>query len=227
MKKMEKRFINPMPESLNDTRIGPDDVVSSNQAVGVFGEPGEQPTSQRQSEINETVRAQISDEMLNREILDEKIRQDIENSKRADTTSKALLPRDYLKALIAKGEYSESVVIHGATWTFRALNQADLIMAFGDVQDSDISLVGRASILTLSQIAYAVEAINGFSVYEWFPDLFKRSDFNTTEEFKLAIRRTVRRYIERLPNSVIAELNDAYAKIEKKRNEAIAELKKS
>ena len=112
-------------------------------------------------------------------------------------------------------------------WTIRALNQGDLITAFNDIQDDGSAALGKMSTLVLSQIAYAIDAMDGVPVYEWFPDLIKRAEFNTTEEFKMAVRRIVRRYLEKMPADILKEFDNAYATIEKKRNEAIAELKKS
>ena len=79
----------------------------------------------------------------------------------------------------------------------------------------------------ISQIVYAIEALDGISVYEWFSDIIKRSEYDTSEEYKVAVRRVVRRYIEEMPPEVINQLDILYTEVEKNRSEAILELKKN
>jgi hypothetical protein len=233
---MERRIINPMPESLDDVKIKPGDFIAPNQAVNVnvpssapsqdSDIPDAKPSIQRQSEIDESIRARLTNEALDKEILDEKIRQDINSVKKFGGGTEALGPRDFLKFLIAKGDYREDVMIYGKRWTIRALNQGDIITSFNDIKDDTATTVGKVSVLVLSQIAYAIEAMDGVSVYEWFSEIVQRDKFSTTEDFKLAVRRVLRRYLEQMPNSIISEFDTAYAEVERKRNEAIVELKK-
>ena len=227
--------INPMPESLDDTQINPNDVIGPNQTVNIPPSapqvpvtpsvPGEVPSTQKRNEIDEVVTARLTEEALNREILNEKIRDDLSTTKQNPVEAKT--PRDILKSLIAKGDYTEDRKIFGSTWTMKALSQNDLILAFSDITEETVNIVGRAATLTLSQITYAIQACNGVSVYEWFSDIVQRSKFDTSEEYKLAVRRVLRRYLGELPNSVIQVFNEAYAEIEAKRNEAVLELKNS
>jgi len=233
---MEKRLINPMPEALDDVHVRRGDAISPNQAVNIpnqsnqpiggFGEvPPEQPTAERRDEINKAVTGRMTEEMLSKEILDEKIRQDIESSKKNKDFGIQASPKDVLKTLISLGDYKEDVIIFKHKWTIKALTQGDFVLAFGDIKDDSLS--GRIPALVLSQIAYSIEACDGTPIYEWFSDIIQRNSYNSAEEFKIAVRRTFRRYLEKMPNTIIAEFDEAYANIEKKRNEAIAELKKS
>jgi len=223
---------NPMPESLEDTKVGPNDVLGPEQQTmasqeGVFGDPAVQPTAQRTKEIDDEIRKKVTDEALNKEILNEKIRQDIQNSKNTPVDAKTRTPKEFLKELIAKGEYKEDIEIFGQKWTIRALNQGDIIAAFNDITDWSITTEGKLNTVLLSQIAFSIEAMNGVSVYEWFSDIVQRNTFATTEEYKVAVRRVLRRYLEQMPNGVIKQFDVAYAQVEEKRNEAIAELKNS
>jgi hypothetical protein len=229
---MEKmKPFNPMPETLDDTGVDQNIILGQNRGGpvpnGVFGDPGAAPGPLRQQEIDGMVRNKLTDEALNKEILDEKIRQDIAASKNMKTSGDARSPRDFLKLLIAKGEYKEDVVIFGQTWTLRALNQGDIISAFNDIKDFSSTVEGKINTVLLSQISFSIEALNGISIYEWFSDVVQRNEFSTTEEYKVAVRRVIRRYFEQMSNSVIKEFDVAYGKIETKRNEAIAELKNS
>jgi hypothetical protein len=223
-----KKIFNPMPESLNDTQVNPNDIVLPQD--GQFGEIPEElldqrTTSKRVAEINSMISTRLTDEMLNKEILDEKIRQDITSMKK-DVKAPGS-PKDVLKSLIAKGDYKENIELFGCTWTIKALSQGDIILAFNDINDDSTSTIGKVATLTISQIAFAIEACNGIPIYEWFPDIVNRQDFATTEDFKLAVRRIFRRYLEQMPSTVLNQFDSAYTIIEKKRNEALVELKKS
>lgn len=224
-----------MPESLDDTTPNPQDVLGPTQKqspiqqpVGVMGDVSMQDIKiERREEIDRNVSATLTNQLLEREILDEKVRQDIENTKKNKDLKTATTARDVLKTLISLGDYKEDVEIFNHTWTIKALNQGDITAAFNDVKDDNITTAGRISSLVISQIAYAVEACDGQPIYEWFPDVVKKSEYDSSEEFKLAARRVFRRYLEKMPNSIIDEFDKAYTKIEKRRNEAIEELKKS
>jgi len=223
---------NPMPETLDDTKINPNDVLGPPQKntfdqAGAFGEPETRPNALRQREIDEEIRQRLTDEVLNKEILNEKIRQDIAGSKNIPAQKETRTPREFLKLLIAKGEYKEDIEIFGQMWTIRALNQGDIIEAFNDIKDWATTTEGKINTILLSQIAYSIEAMNSISIYEWFSDIVQRKEFNTSEEYKLAVRRVLRRYFEQMPNDVIKQFDNAYAIVENKRNEALAELKKS
>ncbi len=217
---MEKRrLINPMPENLEDTKISPNDFIDPTQAVNI------PPSAAKQEELNRVLTG-VTEEMIQREILDQKIIDDIENAKKNPIGSDSKTPREVLKSLISRGEYKEDVEILGNVWTMRALSQGDLVLAFNDIKDDTATMVGRVTALGISQIAYSVDRCNGVSIYDWFGDFIKKEDFSSTDEFRLAVRRTFRRYLEKMASSTIQEFSDAYNRIEKKRNEALLELKK-
>ena len=235
---MQKRAINPMPESLDDNVVGPNTVLGPAQTtIGqgfVGGQPRQEtftppqyPTSQQRTQINNKVDDILTTEMMNKEILDEKIRQDIASVKSSPSIELENTPQDILKSLIARGEYREDKELFGHIWTLRALNQRDILLAFNDIKGDMESVAVRVTSVMISQIVYAIEALDGTSVYEWFTDIIKRSDFSTTEEYKIAVRRTLRRYLEEMPPDFISKLDIAYTQIEKTRNEALLELKKS
>jgi len=223
---MEKMTpFNPMPETLEDTKLTPNIVTGPAQAGADTIQLPEQPTQKRKEQIDAMLASKLTGEAINKEILNEKIRNDIDSVKERSEVKSLKNPRDVLKTLISIGDYKETVEMFGHKWTLRALNQGDISLAFSDVTEDTTTTAGRVSVLITSQIAYAIEACDGVSIYEWFPDLIQRNQFATTEDFKLATRRILRQYLTQMPNSVINQFNDEYNKIEEKRNEAVDKLK--
>jgi len=240
---MQKRTINPMPESLDDATVNPNDVIAKPQTTirqnisqNQFTNqqhtnqsnyiPPEQPNMQQRNQINNKVDGILTEQMINKEILDEKIRQDIAAVKASPKIESGSTPKDILKSLIAQGEHKEDVELFEHTWTLRALNQRDILAAFNDIKGDVESVAGRVTSVMVSQIVYSIEALDGIPVYEWFNDIIKRPDFATNEEYKIAVRRALRRYIEEMPPEFINQLDAAYTSIEKNRNEALLQLKK-
>ena len=236
---MQKRTINPMPESLDDNIVNPNTILGPAQTTigrGFLGNqqnikqespiPPQYPNAQQRTQINSKVDSILTEQMINKEILDEKIRQDIASVKSSANIETGSTPQDILKNLIARGDHKEDRELFGHIWTLRALNQRDILSAFGDIKGDMDSVAIRVTSVIISQIVYSIEALDGISVYDWFIDIIKRSDFNTNEEYKLAVRRTLRRYIEEMPPEFINKLDIAYTEIEKNRNKALTELKK-
>jgi hypothetical protein len=227
-----------MPESLDDTSPGKGDVLGPQISPGrentLSGSRLQDPfnigmlsESPNISEIDKQLERNDINKAIEDDILDEKIKRDLDTSKLKNMIKGASSPRDILKTLIACGEYSETVELFNHKWTIRALNQGDIITALSDMRNEQVSDTSQMTSLLISQIAYAIEACDGQSVYEWFVDIIKRQDYTSTEAYKMAVRRVLKRYLERMPASILAEFGEAYAKIEAKRNEALEELKKS
>ena len=220
-----RKVVSPLQGRLNT----PDPNITA-PPEGVFGEPPDLPpemlTNTRADAIDAIARSSVTDAQISEEIFQEKIRQDIESAKTGKLHATQSTPRDALKELIAVGEYREDVELFKHTWTLKALNQGELILAFNDIKDDNASAVGRISTLVMSQIAYSVEACDGIPIYEWFSEI-DPARFASTEEYRLAVKRVFRRYIEQLPSFVITQFDNAYTQIEKKRNEALEKLKNS
>lgn len=216
---MKPRIMNPMPDRLGEQVMGDKDD---------FLTPSDIPTmesssrSQRESARNSTNVASSVEE----DILNEKIQQDIQSVSSAKNVVPKN-PRDILKTLIARGEYREDVELFGYKWTLKALDQRDILLAMEDLSDLSITDQSRITTLLFAQVVYAIEAVEGIQIYEWFTDIVQRDKYSSTEEYKVAVRRVLRRYLEKLPPSAINSFNVEYAKIENKRNEAIENLKNS
>jgi hypothetical protein len=135
-------------------------------------------------------------------------------------------PEDIFKHIISRGEYSETVEIWNYKWTMKALNHGELISALDGMKDSLASQAGRVTALAFTQVLYAITAINGISIYEWFPKI-KRSDYPDIASYKEAVRRGFKVYFAKFPPTLIDDLYEAYAKIEVKRKEALESLKNS
>jgi hypothetical protein len=135
-------------------------------------------------------------------------------------------PEDIFKHIISRGEYSETVEIWNYKWTMKALNHGELISALDGMKDSLASQAGRVTALAFTQVLYAITAINGISIHEWFPKI-KRSDYPDIASYKEAVRRGFKVYFAKFPPTLIDDLYEAYAKIEVKRKEALESLKNS
>jgi hypothetical protein len=234
---MHKRtIVNPMPDSLDDITINPSDMLGPSQTIFGKGTPMEASqgdalpqnflNQQQRSQVQSKVDKIVTEQVINKEILDERIRQDIEITKSSRSINLGSTPKDILKDLIAKGEHTEDKELFGHTWTFRALNQRDVLVAFSDIKDNMDSVPGRIAAITVSQIVYSLEALDGISVYEWFSDMIKRADYGTIEEYKIATRRALRNYIESMPPEFINAFDAAYIEVEKNRSKAFNDLKK-
>jgi hypothetical protein len=182
-------------------------------------------TPQARQEILQ--KTEMSTSELKQEILDEKISQDIKTA-RESSLNKAFpdSPKDILKQLIAHGEYQEVVEIFGSKWTMRALDQRDLLLAAEMVKDDLSSSTARMSSIIFLQVVFSLEAINGTSIYDCFQDI-KPADYKTREEYSLAIRVTLKKYLEHVPPQVINMFYDEYKRIEDTRNKALGNLKNS
>ena len=228
-------------QNLNPDNVGlsPNDFITGNQ--------GQQPNPFQKTastnipdlhkvDINSTPQArqelrkktEMSTASLKQEIIDEKITQDI-NAARAeslDQTSFPDSPRDILKQLIAQGEYQETVNLFGHKWTLRALDQRDLLLAAEMVKDDLSSSTARMTSLIFLQVVFSLEAIDGVSIYDCFKDI-KTVDYKTREEYSLAVKSALKKYLEHVPPQVINAFYEEYKRIEDTRNKALENLKNS
>lgn len=228
-------------QNLNPDNVGlsPNDFITGNQ--------GQQPNPFQKTastnipdlhkvDLNSTPQArqeilqktEMSTASLKQEIIDEKITQDI-NAARAtslDQTSFPDSPKDILKKLISHGEYQETVSLFGHKWTLRALDQRDLLLAAEMVKDDLASSTARMSSIIFLQVVFALEAIDGISVYDCFKDV-KPIDYKNREEYSLAIKNTLKKYLEHVPPQVINMFYEEYKRIEDTRNKALENLKNS
>lgn len=167
----------------------------------------------------------ISHAQLRDELIDERIQQDILSAKGVSQKTSSS-PRDILKRMIVKGDYQDTIEYLGSKWTLRALDQRDLLLASEMIRDDAGTDAAKMSYIIFAQVLFSIEAIDGVSVYEMFPDI-KPKDFTTREEFNLRVRNALRSYLIHAAPQVINDLYDEYKKIEKVRNEALTDLKNS
>jgi len=182
----------------------------------------EMPNAQQRSRISQTV---TNTGPSKESIIEEKITEDLQKVKPA--VQGLQKPLDVLKSLIAKGEYKEDVLLYQQKWTLRALDQSDMLLVLDEVDDMINSTVGRLSAIAFAQIVYALEGINGVTIYEMFQDTIKASDYSTQMAYIIAVKKALRRYLEHFPPSVIDSLYAAYVEVDKRRNEALDKLKNS
>jgi len=185
-------------------------------------------TPQARQQVME--KAEMNTSKLKSEILEERITQDINSAKSASHAMEKSAfpdsPKDILKQLIAQGEYQETVDIFGHKWTFRALDQRDLLLAAEMVKDDLSSATARMSAIIFLQVVFSLEEIDGISIYECFKDI-KSVDYNSREEYSLAVKSALKKYLEHVPPQVINLFYDEYKRIEDKRNKALENLKNS
>lgn len=157
--------------------------------------------------------------------IEDKISKDIQDSQ-AKFKGVPSHPKDILKSIIAKGEYKETVHLFGVDWTLRALDQGDLLFAFDEVKDNVSTLAGRMTTLEFAKVVFSIEAINNTTIYELFDEI-KMSDYPNKMVYIITVKKALQRYLEAFPPDLIDMLVNAYAVIDMKRMEAIAELKNS
>jgi len=184
----------------------------------------EKPTTASQ---RKEIKQSITTVNLKEEIQEEKIKQEVDAAKKSKEPikiDKSKKPKEVLKSLIAKGDYQETVDLFGATWTIRALDHRDIIIAFDTMKDNIETQAGRLSALMYSQVLSSIEAINGYPLTEWFTDV-NIGDYLTREAYLIGIRTALKSYMDHMASSIIDSLYAEYRKIEDKRNKALDELK--
>lgn len=232
---MKKVIMNPMPESLDEANanlqqsqfLTGEEISESGEFTNIEATnvPGLVLTAEQQHAVKAGVDTQLTSKALNEEILDERIKQDINNVVTKSDRALSGSPKDVLKALIAKGQYEKVHEIRGHSWKLRALSQNEFLQAMEDVQDETSTNTGRVSNIMFSQVIYSIEACDGIPIYEWFVDTVKRESYDSKEAYQLAVRRVLRAYFSNMAPSIIDEFYQAYVETENERKEALEELK--
>lgn len=136
-------------------------------------------------------------------------------------------PLDALKRMITTGLYDKVIRAFGVTWKLRALDQADLIMAYNEVTDDVNTFIGRMTIVEFVKLVYSIEEIDGTSIYEIFSEV-KMSDYpNNKVAYIYAVKRLLQRYLEGLAPVILDVLYDEYKQVEVERTKALEPLKNS
>lgn len=168
----------------------------------------------------------ITTEQLKQEIINEQLKQDVASVANLNPPPQSNTPKDILKSLVAKGNYQETIHLYGSDWTIRALDQRDLLLATELVKADLDTDIARINALIFIQVIFSIEAINGKSIYEWFPER-KASSFRSTEEYTMQIRNDMKTYFEHFGPQVISDFYTEYQRIETKRNIGLETLKNS
>jgi len=194
-------------------------LYSQNPIADLEKEDG-RPTVQDRAQINTAAQGiSIIDK------IDDKIAKDLQDSQTKFKNIQGT-PKDILKSIIARGEYREDFNLFGVQWTMRALDQGDILMAIEEVKDTVTTTWGKLTALEFVKTSFAIEALNGVSVYEIFDEV-KLADYQNKMSYILVVKKALQRYLEAFPPSFIDALYDQYTSIDKKRSEALEELKKS
>jgi hypothetical protein len=228
------RGFNPMPEYVGDNST--DNAVMPPKQQRPQQQPPQRTivaepqaprlAPQEMQEVIEQVATQYPQSVIDQEVMQERITQGIESAKTAKVDPLSKDPKSILAGLISRGYHTKDVEIFNQKWTLKALSQRDIMLAFNEVTDTNITRLGQTNALLFGQIVYAVEAVNGIPIYEWFPEI-DRSKFSSTEAFQFAVRRAFLSYLEQMPNSIINAFINKYNEVEEERNKAVFELKNS
>lgn len=232
---MKQKTPMPIPTDLNSQQLRSDDLLTGEemQSQPVIQQPSNDipdlhqtekiPNSNRREVINQ----QVDTTMNKMETIDERIQKDIQNAQKTKLENMPKDPKEILKSIIAQGEYKEDFRMFGQTWTLRALDEGDTLLALDEVRDTLTTQSGRLLAVMFGTIMYSIEAINGVSIYEWFEDI-KLTDYrNDRMEYAVAVRRALRKYLEAMPPTIIDSLYDKYLEIDSRRNEGLEQLKNS
>lgn len=169
--------------------------------------------------INNTVENLVNKEQM----AEERLQQELSNIKSKHKQEEES-PRDVLKSLIAKGEMSKVYEHFGAKWTLRALDQNDLLLISEDIKDDVNTMAGRMMTTAFLKVVFSIEEINGKSVYTFFPEI-EPTAFATRLQYILAVKKSLKVYLESLPPLVTDILFDDLQALEAERDEALLELK--
>lgn len=183
------------------------------------------PSANRRAEIAESVMKQF-DGLNKVEEFENKIRKDVEEAQKKKFEGVPKSPKDILKSLIAKGEYTKEYELFGQKWTLRALDQNDTLLALEEIKDDYETQSGRLMAMLFGTVVYCIEAINGIPVYQWFDDI-KLSNYKDRMEYHVAVRKALRLYLEAMPPVVLDAIYDKYTELDLERQEALNELKNS
>jgi hypothetical protein len=221
-------------EAIQAKKQSPPNMIIPQQPLNAMGQKGmpvpdlhkstEPPTTQ---ESREEIRMNVPPLNLREAILDEQLNQDVASAKKDDRDKPIngkTSPKDVLKYLIARGDYQDTFELYGAKWTMRALDNRDVLLAFDEMKDDIQTQAGRISALMFAQVMYSIEAINGTTLPDWFPEV-KPKDYDSREAYMVGVRHQLRKYLEHMPSSVIDTLYTEYTKIDNARNKALEEIK--
>lgn len=178
-------------------------------------------TAESRSRIDENLQDLLSKENL----AEERLHREIEDAKKKYSAVPDK-PRDLLKSLLLKGELRKSFRLYGYSWTLRALDQGDLLLAVDDLNDNVATQAGKLFSITFSKVVYAIEEIEGIPIYQFFPDILP-SDYNSRIEYIIAVKKALRAYLTGMSPKIIDALYDKYLEVETERDKALEQLKNS
>lgn len=166
--------------------------------------------------------SQVVNNVINKEIIaEERLKRELEQLKHRNTPN---APRDILKDLIMKGELKKSYKLFDHTWTLRALDQGDILLAVDDIKDSTETISGRMVSIAFSKVVYSIEEIDNVPIYQFFPEMLP-TQFKSNTEYMIACKKALRAYLVGMPPIVIDMLYDKYLELEAERDKALADLK--
>ena len=216
-------------EDPNKTILSAREQALFNQAQGIDPAAGgiELPEMHKEPQETTSTSRQYLKENYTREILaQERSEMAADSLKPSKYGLKVPLAKDVFADIIASGDYREIVTVARHTWELRALEQSDILCAADDVRDTADGQLGYLNSFTFAKLVFAIEGIDGYSIYELFPDILPTTFLNKID-YIIAIKMALRAYLLAFPVPVVDELIEHHMRIEKVRDEKITKLKNS
>ena len=174
-------------------------------------------------QVKKNINSSVDTALMKKNTIEESIARDAESVK-AGLRQAPKSPIEKLKILVDKGTIVKDFDAFGVKWQLRALDQSDVVNAYDDA-DTFASNSGKYAAIKLTTVCYAIEQMDGVSIFEWFPDI-KKSDYSNNNFYYIqAIRRAIAKYLSAMPDIVIETLFSYYKSVEVERDEALTKLK--
>mgnify|MGYP006989315724 CR=1 FL=1 len=178
-------------------------------------------TKERKNEIDAEIEKYLSKNTL----AEERLLKEVEAVKKKNEAAPEH-PRNILADLLAKGELKKTFDVAGHTWTLRALDQGDILLAMDDLKDSIETEAGRITSVVFSKVVYSIEAIDGIPIYQFFPEI-QPQDHPSKIDYIITVKKSLRAYLVGMAPRIIDLLYSKYLELEDERDKALDKLKNS
>jgi hypothetical protein len=95
-----------------------------------------------------------------------------------------------------------------------------------DLKDSIQTEAGRLTSVVFSKVVYSIEAIDDYTIYQFFPEI-KPQDHPTKIDYIITVKRALRNYLVGMAPKIIDLLYSSYVELEEERDRALDNLKNS
>lgn len=205
-----------------------EDLLSMAQERGTFDPEGDSiPELHKEQQLFTKSSRQFVKDNYSREVLaQERAEMAADSAKSSRNGAQVPLAKDVFADIITAGGYREIVRVAGHDWEIRAIEQSDLLCAADDVRDTSDGQLGYLTSFNFAKLIYAIEGVDGYSIYELLPDVLPAKFVNKID-YVIACKHSVRAYLLAFPTSVIDDLIEQHLRIEQAREDKLQKLKNS